>query len=218
MTVGRRKANVVKTARLAGERSDHPVVANSPAARQAKVEIREKVLAKIGSHDARVLDLFCGEGEMFRAVWQNAASYVGVDARPWNVSHPPRFVADNRRLMRAIDLGHFNVFDLDAFGSCWEQLEILLHRRHWTPGEKGAIVLTDGSGTRARMGRFPDAMTRVTGLKVAPTLVASTKQIQRKALEIWLEKSHVRPTGWWQGTSDAAAGALVMYVGITFES
>ena len=54
----------------------------------------------------------------------------------------------NLRLMRAIDLKRFNVFDLDAHGSPWKQWLILLARRPMLPGERIAVILTEGTASK----------------------------------------------------------------------
>lgn len=81
---------------------------NHPAARAAKVDLRERVLAEVGAGRARVFDAFCGAGEMHEAVWSRASAYAGCDSRPWDPRDPPRFVADNRRLLRCLDLAQFS--------------------------------------------------------------------------------------------------------------
>ena len=89
---------------------------NNPAARAAKIEIRRQVLAAIGAGNAAVFDAFAGEGELYREVWAAAASYVGCDLE-WYRDERLVYVADNRRVMRAIDLVAFNLFDFDSAGA-----------------------------------------------------------------------------------------------------
>src|SRR5262252_2796473 len=90
----------------------------APIARAAKIEIRRNLLAAI--KPARVFDAFAGAGELHDAVWCEAAEYVGCDEK-WFRDHRLMYVADNRRVLRAVDLTAFNIFDLDAYGSPWEQ-------------------------------------------------------------------------------------------------
>jgi len=115
-------------------------IAQLPSHRQAKsakVAIRQNVLEAVG-RDARVFDAFAGVGEMHREVWHQAAGYVGCD-RVWYRDKRVAFVADNRRVMRSIDLTEFRVFDFDSFGSPWEQIVILAARRPIAPGERVGI-------------------------------------------------------------------------------
>ena len=98
----------------------------TPAASAAKITIRSNVLAAIGAETARVFDAFAGDGHMYRAVWSRAAMCVGCD----KIHYPDErlaYAADNLRVLRAIDLAPFNIFDLDAHGSPWEQLYIIAH-------------------------------------------------------------------------------------------
>jgi hypothetical protein len=185
---------------------------NNPTAKKAKIEIRQRVLAQV--KPAKVLDLFCGRGEMYRAVWRNAASYTGCDERPWDWKlDPPRFVADNRRLLRCLDLAQFNIFDLDAYGSPWEQAEIILHRRKWEPGERGGIIVTDGSSLKLRWGQMPKALARIAGVTQGVPTTASVADLQTRALTQWVKKAKVKVLCMWQ----AQAQAQVLYTGLVFE-
>ena len=98
---------------------------NNPQAFKAKVAIRRNVLATIGS-EAAVFDAFAGSGKMFSEVWKDASNYTGCDLKPQRDSRL-MFCADNRRVMRVIDLSKFNVFDLDSYGSPWVQAVILAY-------------------------------------------------------------------------------------------
>lgn len=89
---------------------------NAPGRVKAKIELRGEVLAWIGPDQAQVFDAFSGDGGMHAAVWHAAAGYVGCDEK-WYRDERTTFVADNRRVMRAIDLARFNVFDFDAYGA-----------------------------------------------------------------------------------------------------
>lgn len=117
---------------------------NNPQAFAAKVQIRTNVLAAV-ARPAAVFDAFAGAGEMYSAVWKHAERYVGCDLK-WVRDSRVMFAADNRRVMRAIDLAPFNVFDLDAWGSPWEQAIIVADRRRVHAGELLGLVLTNGDG------------------------------------------------------------------------
>ena len=41
--------------------------------------MRRNVLAAIGAHNAQVFDAYAGPGEMWSAVWREAAHYTGCD-------------------------------------------------------------------------------------------------------------------------------------------
>jgi len=127
-----------------------------------KAEIRALVLAQIP--DARVFDAYAGAGMMWRKVWRNAANYVGCD-RKWYPDDRTCYVADNRRVMRAIDLDGFNVFDFDAYGSPWECVEILAARRTVSSGERVGLVLTEGSALKLKFGDLPSSLSRFANLE-----------------------------------------------------
>ncbi len=140
-------------------------VNNHPAALPAKTDLRRKVIDTIGE-EASVLDLFAGSGVIFRSVWVGARKYAGCDLE-W---HPNQdrlaYSCDNVRLLRHLDLGQFNIFDLDAYGSPWEQATIIAARRKCMPGEKVGVVLTDGSAMRARLGRVEGCLAAMAGMAV----------------------------------------------------
>lgn len=217
----RAASDLVAQARLR-EQLGRVRVDNDPIGLAAKVDLRRRVLEAMPG--ARVLDLFCGRGEMHRAVWRNAASYVGCDCRPWIATDPPRFVADNRRLLRSLDLQQFDVFDVDSWGSPWEQLEIIMHRRDWAVGEKGAVILTDGASASAkfRSGRLPNDMARIAGVQMAPRTSTGAGSMIELALRRWMERSRVKAVQAWKARRPTnhggkSGGVDVHYVAVLFE-
>lgn len=136
---------------------------NNPQAFRAKVAIRRNVLAAIGA-DAAVFDAFAGAGEMYSAVWKDAAHYTGCDQKPQRDGRL-MFCADNRRVMRAIDLAPFSVFDFDSYGSPWVQAIILADRRRVAAGEQLGLVLTEGAGFAYKSNIVPEAIALLTGLR-----------------------------------------------------
>jgi hypothetical protein len=138
-------------------------VDNHDAAVPAKVALRQEALAAV--EGARVLDLFAGRGMMFGAVWNNAAAYVGADKEIGQVlAHPaPCYHAEAQVVLRAVDLAPFNVFDMDAYGSPWGEVTVLAARRRLLPGERVAVVLTDGAPRRAMLGHTAYALADLAG-------------------------------------------------------
>ncbi|HEY3795143.1 MAG TPA: hypothetical protein VGM09_25235, partial [Bradyrhizobium sp.] len=130
---------------------------NAPNARNAKIEIRERVLAEIGAERAQVFDACCGEGEIYAGVWHRAAGYVGCDLI-WYRDPRLVYVGDSRRLMRAIDLEPFNLFDFDPYGSPWEHVAVMAARRPVAAGERIGVVLTEGSALKVKLGSLPNAL------------------------------------------------------------
>jgi hypothetical protein len=139
---------------------------NNPAALSAKVEIRQRVLDAVGAEQAAVFDAFAGEGQLHKRVWRHAKSYVGCDMI-WYRDDRLVFVADSRRVMRAIDLAPFNVFDLDAWGSPWQHALILAARRQLVAGETIGVILTEGSSIKAKLGGLPYALAQIAGLRAS---------------------------------------------------
>lgn len=136
---------------------------NAPRAGAAKTQIRRNVLAAIGE-PAAVFDAFAGQGEMYSAVWKDAGSYTGCDQKPQRDGRL-MFCADNRRVLRAIDLGGFNIFDLDSYGSPWVQAIIIADRRRVAAGELVGLVLTEGAGFAYKSNIVPEAIAILTGLR-----------------------------------------------------
>ena len=182
---------------------------------EAKVAMRQRILEQV--KPANVLDLFCGHRTLWRQVWQFAENYVGCDARPWELTEPARFVCDNRRLLRCLDLSAFNVFDLDAFGSPWEQVIILAARRKWAAGERGALVVTDGSTLKTRWGQLPRALALLIGVSETKMGATTTgaEEIRRIALAGFARRSGVKILRHWEATGPRPA--CLYYAAMCFE-
>lgn len=187
---------------------------NHVASKEAELDLRRRVLAELpGAH---VLDAFCGTGEMYRGAWALAAGYAGCDEREWNPkTDPPRYVADNRRLLRCIDLQQFRIFDFDAYGSPWDLVEILLARRSWAAGERGGLVLTDGTSLKLRWGQIPGSMARLSGVRQGVPTTAPVEELQHLALTGWVNRAGVRILRMW--TARGRPPADVRYTGLVFE-
>jgi hypothetical protein len=140
---------------------------NHRGGRKAKIEIRERVLEALTPEGAVVFDAFAGAGLMWREVWRRAAGYIGCDEE-WHRDERCCYAADNRRVLRCIDLSPFTVFDLDAYGSPWEQaLIIAARRRPMAVGERLGLVFTEGSYLRMRFSKVPRAMRLAAGVMPA---------------------------------------------------
>lgn len=135
---------------------------NHPQSMAHKAALRRHLLDAIS--DAAVFDAFAGSGKMYREVWKDARKYVGCDLK-WFRDERSAFVAKNQRVMRAIDLHEFNIFDLDAYGSPWEQVAILVARRRLAKGERIGLALTDGSGLKLKLGQCPKALAALCGME-----------------------------------------------------
>lgn len=194
-------------------------VFNSEQGHRAKVDMRLAVLEHVA--DARVFEAFCGPGAMWRGAWSQAAEYVGCDMT-WEQGDPRRrFIGDNRRVMRAIDLTAYNVFDFDAFGSPWQQLTILLRRRPWAKDELGAVVITDGSSMKMRFGGSCAALAAMAGLggqKRFPASMATADALFDLGVRNWFKRSRVTPLKIWRAESRGSGkgGQEMQYLAAVF--
>jgi len=103
----------------------------------------EKALMRIKylPEDAQVLDCFCGNGEMYRRAYKGRAKeYHGLDKEK---IHTPELceLQNNVVYIQHNDIGRFNVFDLDDYGSPWKQLYLIVKKI--LPGEY-IFFITDG--------------------------------------------------------------------------
>lgn len=178
---------------------------NAKGALHAKVEMRRNVLAAVGAATAKVFDAYAGPGEMHRAVWCEAAAYTGCDVE-WFRDDRRVFVADNQLVMRAMDLGAFNVFDLDAFGSPWECATILAARRKVKPGELVGLCLTDGSGLRLKLSGVPHALARLAGVSGSLKLANRGHEAMfNRALAVVCERMGAEVVKRWRAVDTARA-------------
>jgi hypothetical protein len=195
-----------------------PKVENAKRGWRAKVEIRRRVLAALTPGRARVFDAFAGPGLMWAEVWQHAAAYVGCDDR-WHADARCCFVADNRRVMRCVDLAPFTVFDLDAYGSPWEQALILAARRHLAPGEQVALVLTEGTWMKTRTGTgWPAALRQACGITRAASGMGDKgmhDELIARALRTVARTMGGRIVRQWRAVG--TTGAQMRYLGLVLE-
>ena len=187
---------------------------NSAAAWGAKVDIRERVLDFVGAGQARVFDAFAGNGKLHDAVWSGAAAYQGCDMTLYLDSRT-MFCADNRRVLRCIDLGTFNIFDLDAFGSPWEQAGIIAARRPVAAGEKIGLVLTLGEGLNLKMGGMPKALGRLAGFTQGVPGALRDGEIADRAIRGIARRMSCEIVHRWQAERKGASN--MRYVGLALQ-
>jgi hypothetical protein len=102
-----------------------------------KAIMRERYLPK----NARVLDLFCGNGEMYRRAYKDKVIYYhGIDK---NKIHDIELCELNNNIVYITrhDLKDFNTFDLDDYGSPWKQFYIIVKK---IPSGEYTLFITDG--------------------------------------------------------------------------
>jgi hypothetical protein len=187
--------------------------ASHPSALAAKVEIRRNVMAML--QEKHVFDAFAGDGTLYERVWQEADSYVGCDLK-WYRDERACYVADNRRIMRAIDLQQFTIFDFDAHGAPWEQVYILAHRRVVDVGERIGVILTEGTGLKLKMGGMPWGLVHMTGVQPGVAgVIRQQEDLQHRAIRRLEQMMEAKVVKRWQAESRSAT--RVFYIGLVLE-
>lgn len=186
---------------------------NFAEALPAKIALRREALEAVES--PRVLDLFAGRGHMFDAVWGRADAYTGGDHELKQVlAHKAAcYHADAEVLLRALDLTGWNIFDLDAYGSPWTEVTILAARRQLRPGERVAVVITDGAPRRAQLGLTAHALAALAGED--PKTVGAHRRwpiLVRQAMEEAAQRMGGRLTSLRQ--ADVSLGKHGMWYGL----
>lgn len=190
---------------------------NAERGLSAKVDIRRRVLEAVTPGKAVVFDAFAGRGVMWSHVWKDAAGYVGCDERDWFRDERCCFVADNRRVLRAIDLAPFTVFDLDAYGSPWEQALIIAARRRVAKGERLGLIITEGTSLHTRFSSLPHALRQAAGLNPAVADGAGRLHDELIARALLGVVRRLRCTVVRQWRAASTTGAQVRYIGTVLE-
>ncbi len=110
----------------------------------------QKALLRINNcpKRARVLDLFCGNGEMYNRAYKGRVEYYhGIDKEK---IHNPEICAlmNNIVYITRNDIDDFNTFDLDDYGTPWKQLYLILKK---LDRDEVTIFVTDGLVLRQKM-------------------------------------------------------------------
>lgn len=186
-------------------------VNNHPKSAGDKIALRRRVLASVPS--PKVFDAFAGSGRMWRSVWRHAQAYVGCDLKWYRDKERRAYVGDNRRVMRAIDLSVFNIFDLDAYGSPWDRALIVADRRAVATGELIGVVLTEGSLMKLKLGKAPNALAELAGIGGgARGMARQYQQIIDRAVSALCERMRCDLVSRIQAEGKTQAG--VLYIGL----
>ena len=124
----------------------------------AKIELRKI----IDCEELAVLECFCGKGEMFYAVWKSASHYEGIDIEEQN---DERIVhkGDCALMLKKLNLEKFDVFDIDAYGSPYECLQIIFKKIK--KSKTYHFFITDGIDIDLRMGKIENFFGLLSGIK-----------------------------------------------------
>lgn len=144
-------------------------VYNNDTALGAKRELREWLIEGMpGNRPLAVLDAFCGPGAMYSACYEGLAKlYVGVD-KEWFRDGRLCYVGDNRRIVRALDLSRFNLFDLDAHASPWDMAWLIAKLRPLAAGEVIGFAMTDASKRTFNRATMSRTLADLAGLSRVP--------------------------------------------------
>jgi hypothetical protein len=133
--------------------------------------------AREDGEPTRVLDAYSGDGDIWRAVsrWRPDLEVIGIEKDPKRGK--AAIHADNRRVLKAMDLSRFDAIDLDAWGQPTDQMAIICDRGFpgvifWTfiaTYPRGSMLLLDAA-------KIPRAWERI-----APTTMFS----QGGVYELW---------------------------------
>lgn len=125
----------------------------------AKHLLRNSVLAQFD--ETSCLDVFCGAGKMWKSVWHKCDNYTGIDIRAFFDSRHT-ICGDALAVINNIDISGYNIFDIDAYGSPYDVLDLILSKT--IDSQKIAFCITDGSAMDMRMGRVSKGMRLVSGI------------------------------------------------------
>ncbi len=101
-----------------------------------KAEMRKKNLPD----KPRVLDLFCGKGEMYKRAYTGVCEYLGLDIEKVHNNEICK-ICNNAEYVLCNDITKYNVFDLDAYGAPWELFYLITKKIN--PGDY-TFFITDG--------------------------------------------------------------------------
>lgn len=106
-----------------------------------KVRIREKAFKYISPESARVLDLYCGSGVMYKNVWYRAGSYFGTDKNKTHTYTPTAKISAEKAVSN-FNLDKFNIFDIDCYSCPWGVARKIAKTK---ANESYVLILTDGT-------------------------------------------------------------------------
>jgi len=98
-----------------------------------KIDLRLEAIA--GIDKVSVLDAFHGEGHLWRGVERRLGRHVKVIGIEHEHGKGTGSIwGENSKVIPALDLGQFNVIDLDAYGIPAEQVELCFENKTLKPG------------------------------------------------------------------------------------
>lgn len=133
----------------------------NPKTDNSHVELKSHLRRRLLPKDARVLDLFCGRGEMYHGTYKGRVKeYRGVDKEKVHDTSLCT-IDDNMAWVKTHDIERFNVFDLDDYGSPWDLIYLVMSK---AKQKEIAMFVTDGLVLRAKMMTSPTKFVSATNL------------------------------------------------------
>jgi len=134
-------------------------VKTNNAKTDAKQKLRESVF--LNMKNSNVLEVYCGSGEMYNAVWYKAEKYTGIDkVKFFDKRHT--ICGDAEKAIRLVDINDYNIFDIDAYGSPYEILDYIVGKID-LKNKKIGFVVTDGVNIDLKLGRVCKGLRRFIG-------------------------------------------------------
>ena len=134
-------------------------VKTNNAKTDAKQKLRESVF--LNMKNSNVLEVYCGSGEMYNAVWYKAEKYTGIDkVKFFDKRHT--ICGDAEKAIRLVDINDYNIFDIDAYGSPYEILDYIVGKID-LKNKKIGFVVTDGVDMDLKLGRVCKGLRRFIG-------------------------------------------------------
>lgn len=132
----------------------------------AKHALRSGAVSMLASQKTHVLEVFCGKGEMYEAVWSECNSYLGIDKRKFQDKRAV-LIGDAMSALLQVNCSEYNIFDIDAYGSPYECLaEIVKQLEQKNKHKRIAFCITDGVQMDLRMGNITLSMACLSGINV----------------------------------------------------
>jgi hypothetical protein len=103
-----------------------------------KVQLRLDALQHVKKDSVSILEAFGGDGVIWNLVKQQSDKNISILRIDKKTDKKGIYLkGDNLKFLKSIDLSVFDIIDLDAYGSPFNQLEILFRRRY-----KGLVICT----------------------------------------------------------------------------
>ena len=138
-------------------------VKTNNAKNKSKIQIRENVLS-LFKNERNVLEVFCGDGKMYRDVWKKGDKYTGIDIVEFN-DERETIQGDSKEVLNSLDIDRYNIFDIDAYGSPYEELSIILKKLDRNKYNEYAFIITDGLGIDLKMGNIAHSLRSILDIK-----------------------------------------------------